>query len=92
MTIAVEGYTPTGDGDGGSRYDAVGPGLFLDAGHPDGAGPRDHRRRIVAGGAMVCVINEAFARRFFAGRNPIGLHLTPPTPTSAHLRGRRRGA
>ena len=25
---------------------------------------------------MVCVINETFAKRFFTGRNPIGLHVT----------------
>jgi len=25
---------------------------------------------------MVCVINETFAKRFFDGRNPIGLHIT----------------
>ena len=24
----------------------------------------------------VCVINEAFAKRFFANRNPIGMHVT----------------
>ena len=29
-----------------------------------------------AGGRMVCVINETFAKRFFDGRNPIGLHVT----------------
>ena len=29
-----------------------------------------------AGGHMVCVINETFAKRFFDGRNPIGLHVT----------------
>jgi putative ABC transport system permease protein len=28
------------------------------------------------GGPQVCVINETFARRFFAGRHPIGLHVT----------------
>jgi hypothetical protein len=28
------------------------------------------------GAPRVCVINQAFARRFFDGRNPIGLHIT----------------
>ena len=45
-----------------------------------------------AGGAQVCVINETFAQRFFAGRHPIGLHVTQRyADQRAHLRGRRRG-
>ena len=32
--IIVEGYTPKGDGDRGSRYDAVGPGYFSTLGVP----------------------------------------------------------
>jgi hypothetical protein len=31
----------------------------------------------LGGGAPVCVINEAFAKRFFDRRNPIGLRITP---------------
>ena len=75
--IDVEGYTRSGGGnaDRGSRYDAVAPGYFATLGVPLVLG-----REIVesdrAGGAKVAVINEAFARQFFAGRNPIGLHLT----------------
>ena len=38
-----------------------------------GARSREQDR---AGGAQVCVINETFARRFFDGRHPIGLHVT----------------
>src|SRR5207249_1328948 len=30
-----------------------------------------------AGAPTVCVINEAFARRFFDGRTPIGMRVTP---------------
>jgi predicted permease len=73
--VAVEGYVPKGDGDGASDYDAVGPGYFSTLGIPIVAG-REISDADVAGGAMVCVINEAFARRFFAGRNPVGFHLT----------------
>ena len=29
-----------------------------------------------AASPQVCVINEAFAKHFFAGRNPIGKHIT----------------
>ncbi|MEO5821819.1 MAG: FtsX-like permease family protein, partial [Vicinamibacteraceae bacterium] len=75
--ITVEGYTRRGDGnaDRGSRYDAVDPGYFSTLGVPVILG-----RAIVEsdrpGGAKVAVINEAFATQFFAGRHPVGLHLT----------------
>ena len=73
--INVEGYTPKGDNDSGSRYDADRPRLLLDAGRAGPARPRDHGPGS-AGGRGVCVINETFAKRFFAGRHPIGLHVT----------------
>jgi predicted permease len=74
-SITVEGYTPTGRADGGSRYDAVGPGYFSTLGIPVLLG-REITAEDRPGGRMVCVINETFARRFFDGRNPIGLHVT----------------
>jgi ABC-type antimicrobial peptide transport system permease subunit len=73
--IAVEGYSPTGRGDRGSSYDAVGSGYFSTLGVPVLLG-REITDQDRAGGPMVCVINEAFAKRFFEGRNPIGLHVT----------------
>jgi predicted permease len=73
--IAVEGYSPTGRGDRGSNYDAVGPGYFSTLGIPVLLG-REITDQDRASEPMVCVINEAFAKRFFDGRNPIGLHVT----------------
>jgi predicted permease len=73
--IIVEGYTSKGDNDRGSRYDAVGPGYFSTLGIPVVLG-REITEQDRAGGTMVCVINETFAKRFFAGRQPIGLHVT----------------
>jgi len=73
--IIVEGYTPTGKGDGGSRYDAVAPRYFATLGIPVLLG-REFTDEDHAGARPVCVINEAFAKRFFAGRNPIGMHVT----------------
>lgn len=73
--ISVEGYTPTGGGDRGSRYDAVGPQYFSALGIPVLLG-REITEQDRAGGPTVCVINETFAKRFFAGRHPIGLHVT----------------
>ena len=73
--IAVEGYTPTGDGDGGSAYDAVGPAYFSTLGIPVVLG-REISEQDLAAGRMVALINERFAERFFANRNPLGLHIT----------------
>ena len=73
--IAVEGYTPTGNGDGGSAYDAVGPAYFSTLGIPVILG-REISEQDLAAARMVAVINERFATRFFAGRIPLGLHIT----------------
>jgi len=73
--IVVEGYTPTGQGDQGSRYDAVGPRYFSTLGIPVLVG-REITDEDRPGGRQVCVINETFAKRFFKNRNPIGLHVT----------------
>jgi predicted lysophospholipase L1 biosynthesis ABC-type transport system permease subunit len=37
-----------------------------------------------AGGRTVCVINETFAKRFFAGRNPLGLHVSQEYADQRH--------
>jgi predicted permease len=73
--IEVEGYSPTGRDDRGSRYDAVGAGYFSTLGVPVLLG-REFIAQDRAGGPPVCVVNEAFAKQFFQGRNPIGRHVT----------------
>jgi len=73
--ISVEGYTATGRGDRGSAYDAVGPGYFSTLGIPVVLG-REIGEEDLAAGRMVAVINEQFAARFFANRNPLGMHIT----------------
>jgi len=78
--ITVEGYTPTGRGDGGSRYDAVGPRYFSTVGIPVLLG----RELTETDRVGVCVINETFARRFFAGRSPIGMHVTQQYADERH--------
>jgi predicted permease len=81
--ISVEGYTPTGRGDTGSRYDAVGPDYFSTLGIPVLVG-RDITDQDRAGSRPVCVVNETFAKRFFSGRNPIGLHVTQQYADERH--------
>lgn len=73
--VQVEGYTPKGDDDRGSRYDHIGPGYFTTLGIPVLLG-REITERDHASSPKVCVINEAFAKKFFEGRNPIGMHVT----------------
>jgi len=73
--IQVDGYTPKTDKDRSSRWDMVGPRFFSALGVPLRLG-RDILESDDATAKKVCVINEAFARKFFAGRNPLGSPVT----------------
>ncbi|MEZ5353864.1 MAG: ABC transporter permease [Bryobacteraceae bacterium] len=73
--IEVEGYTRKGDNDRGSSWDQGGPELFTTLGIPILLG-RDFNERDNASAPKVCIINEAFAAQFFAGRNPLGMRIT----------------
>ena len=83
-TIAVEGHVPSGDDDRSSAVDVVGPAYFTTLGIPIVRG-RDIGEADVQGTAGACVVNEGFARRFFAGRDPIGRSIAateePGRPT-----------
>lgn len=74
-SIDVEGYVPKGNEDRRSRYEHVGPGFFSALGIPIRSG-REITDRDNMSGPKVCVINEAFAKTFFRGRNPLGFHVT----------------
>ncbi|MGH9795624.1 MAG: ADOP family duplicated permease [Candidatus Acidiferrales bacterium] len=73
-TIEVEGYTPQGGRERGSALDVVGPGYFSALGVPVLRG-REILERDSGAALKVCVINESFAKQFFAHRNPIGMHI-----------------
>jgi predicted permease len=73
--ITVDGYTPADPMTTQSRYDAVAPGYFSTLGIPIVAG-REISDQDQSSRRMVVVINESFARKFFNGRNPIGLTVT----------------
>jgi predicted permease len=73
--IAVEGFTPQNEDEKTSRFDMVGPGYFSTLGVPLLRG-REFGLPDGPSTPHVAVINEAFADRFFAGRNPIGRHIT----------------
>jgi predicted permease len=74
-SIEVEGYSPKGDQDRSAATDMVGPGYFSTLGIPIVLG-REILESDRAGAPKVCVINEAFAKRFFSGRNPIGMRIS----------------
>ena len=75
FAITVEGFTSRSEEDEGSTGGFVGPGYFSTIGIPillgREIGPHDGPTSL-----RVCVINEAFANHFFAGRSPIGRHVT----------------
>jgi predicted permease len=73
--IEVEGYTPKGQDDRGTRWDHAGPGYFATLGVPLLQG-REFNDADTASSPKVCIVNEAFAKKFFDGRNPIGMHVT----------------
>ncbi len=73
--IAVEGYVPRTDHDRSSPLDVVGPRYFSTLGVPLLRG-REILESDHEGAPAVCVINEEFAKRFFDGRNPIGMRIT----------------
>jgi predicted permease len=78
-TIEVEGSTPpTGQGTDKApetTLDAVGPGYFTTIATRLVEG-RDIQESDTLAAPKVCVINETFAERFIARRNPIGLRVT----------------
>ena len=73
-TIEVEGYVPKEGEDVESGVDVVGPGYFSTLGIPIRLG-RDILESDRGDGTKVCVINEAFAKRFFDRRDPIGMRV-----------------
>lgn len=75
FAIQVDGFTSGKEVDEGSAGDFVGPAYFSTIGIPMLLG-RDISPQDRELSRDVCVINEAFARHFFAGRNPIGRHVS----------------
>jgi predicted permease len=69
--VIAEGYSADPGQDEPPILDEISPSLFTTLGVPIVAGrdftPSDTR--------PVALINESFARKYFAGRNPIGLHI-----------------
>ena len=73
--ILVEGFTRHTEDDRGSAFDRISPEYLSTLGVPLKLG-REFTIADTAAAPRVCVINEAFAKRFFASANPIGRHIT----------------
>src|SRR5216684_5947797 len=101
--LTAEGYSPTMPGDHPQAYmNQIGPGYFATLGVPIVAG-RDFRltdNRVIKRATATddddttpttVIINEKFGQKFFAGRNPVGMHLgfgtDPGTHTDTDLTG-----
>ena len=72
--ITVEGYAATPDEDMQVNRNTIGPHYFATMGTPLLAG-REFSERDRTDGPKVVIVNEKLARRFFAGRNPVGQRL-----------------
>lgn len=73
--VSVEGFHKDPDTDDGSRYNAVGPNYFRVLGVPLLSG-RDFTSADGAGSQRVAIVNEAFAKKFNLGTNPVGKHMS----------------
>ena len=100
-SVTVEGFTPAKPNESAEPYmNEISPNYFATLGVPVTAGrdftPNDNRA--IKHGPEVwnwvpttVMINEKFAKKFFPGRNPVGLHLgfgtDPGTPTDMEVIG-----
>jgi predicted permease len=71
VPVVAEGYSADPGQEQRPIADEVSPNLFSTLGVPILAG----RDLTSFDSGQVVLINEAFARKYFAGRNPIGLHI-----------------
>jgi len=94
--LTAEGYSPTKPDDHPQAYmNQIGPGYFATLGVPIVAG-RDFRltdNRVIKRATATddddttpttVIINEKFGQKFFAGRNPVGMHLGFGTDPGTH--------
>ncbi len=72
--VTIQGYAVRHDEDTDVFRNDVGPGYFSAMGIPLLAG-REFRESDTATSPKVVIINEKMAQKYFAGRNPIGMHI-----------------
>jgi putative ABC transport system permease protein len=72
--IAVEGYVPSPDDRMSVNYNEIAPAYFRTVGTPLLAG-REFTEADTIDAPKVAIVNEAFARRFRLGPNPVGRRM-----------------
>jgi len=72
--VGVEGFPKGPDVDDNSRFNEVGAGYFATVGIPILVG-REFTRTDVLGAPRVAIVNQAFARKFNLGANPVGRRM-----------------
>jgi putative ABC transport system permease protein len=72
--VTVQGYPARADEDTTVFRNSVSPGYFSTMGIPLLAG-REFNESDTPTSPKVVIINERMARKYFAGRNPIGMHI-----------------
>ncbi len=80
-SVRVEGFQSGPDIDDNSRYNEIGAGYFRSMGIPLIAG-REFTRADTLGAPKVAIVNEAFARKFNLGTNPVGKRMTWSGPNA----------
>jgi predicted permease len=73
--VVVEGYQPRQGEDVAAVSDVVSSGYCRTLGMPVKLGRDFDERDEMPGAKQVLLVNEAFARWFFADRNPVGCHV-----------------
>ena len=74
-SVSVEGFQKEPDVNAGSRFNMVGANYFRVLGVPILAG-RDFTAGDNDGAMRVAIVNEAFAKKFHLGSNPVGKHMS----------------
>ncbi len=77
-TVWVQNYAHGED----VSFNIVGPGFFATSGIPLRMG-REFSVRDRVGAPLVAIVNEAFARKYFPGQNPLGQRFGDQGPNSA---------
>ena len=72
--VTIEGFAAQGDDDPHPLKNWVGPGYFATLGMPLLSG-REVSESDASTGPKVALINATLARKYFAGRNPLGMHF-----------------
>ncbi|MEY4095891.1 MAG: hypothetical protein RLZZ53_3090 [Acidobacteriota bacterium] len=78
-SMIVEGFNAGPDTDTNASFNAVGPGYFKTMGIPLMSG-REFTRADADGAPKVAIINQAFAKKFNLGDNPLGKRIAPGGP------------